>query len=80
MCDEVIDPYDGEMSTIPTNFIEKKATCQTQNFYILVVFLLITIPLLIVVSIYGHLIKHQAKQKHLLPFHNTNNELREVLY
>ena len=26
------------------------------------------------------MIKYQAKQKHLLPFHDTNNELREVLY
>ena len=25
-------------------------------------------------------IKYRAKQKHLLPFHNTNNELKEVMY
>ena len=50
-----------------------------QNFYILLAFLLITIALLITVSIYCYLIKYQAKQKHLLPFHHTNNELREVL-
>ena len=36
--------------------------------------------LLIAVSVYCHLIKYQAKQKHLLPFHNTNNELKQVLY
>ena len=36
---------------VPTNFNEKKATCKTLNFYILVVFLLITIALLIAVSI-----------------------------
>ena len=40
----------------------------------------ITIALLIAVSIYCYLIKHQAKQKHLSPFHYTNNEIREVLY
>ena len=55
-------------------------TCETQNFYILFAFLLITIVLLIAVSIYCFLIKCQAKQKQLLPFHITNNELREVLY
>ena len=73
MCDEVIKSHneDSEVmsydktKTIPTNFNEKKATCKIQNFYILVVFLLITIALLIAVSIYCYLIKYQAKQKHL---------------
>ena len=73
-CDEIIE------ETVPTNFNEKKATCKTQNFYILLAFLLITIALLIAVSIYCYLIKYQAKQKHLLPFHVTNNELKESLY
>ena len=68
-CDEIIE------ETVPTNFNEKKATYKTQNFYILLAFLLITIALLIAVSIYCYLIKYQAKQKLLLPFHNTNNEL-----
>ena len=31
--------------TIPTNFIEKKETCNTQNLYILLALLLITIAL-----------------------------------
>ena len=44
--------------TVPTNFNEKKATCKTENFYILLVFLLITIALLIAVSIYYYLIKY----------------------
>ena len=35
--------------------------------------------LLITVTNYGYLIKYKAKQKHLLPFHFTNNELKEVL-
>ena len=63
-----------------TNFNEKKGTCKMQNFYTLLAFLLITIALLIAVSIYFYLIKYQAKQKHLLPFHFTNNELKEIIY
>ena len=75
MCDEVIESCSEE-----ANSYGKKATCKTQNFYILLAFLLITIALLIAVSIYCYLIKYRAKQKHLLPFHNTNNELIKVLY
>ena len=40
-------------------------------FYLL--FLIITIALLIAVNIYCYVIKYQ--KKHLLPLHNTNNEL-----
>ena len=79
-CDQVIESNDEETKTIPTNFNEKKAICKTQNFYILLAFSLITIVLLIAVSIYCYLIKYRAKQKHLLPFHNTNNESKQVLY
>ena len=61
-CDEIIDAeaksYSKETKTIPTTFNEKKVTCKTQNFYILLVFLLITIALLITVSIYCYLIKY----------------------
>ena len=71
--DEII-----EEKNIPTNFNEKNITCKIQNFYILLAFLLITIALLIVVSIYCYLIKYQAKEKHLLPFHNTNNKLKHA--
>ena len=74
MYDEVID------KTVPTNFNEKKTTCKRQTFYILLVFLLITITLLIAISIYCYMIKYQAKQKRLLPFHDRNNELEQVLY
>ena len=63
-CDEII-------SVDKTNFNEKNIACKTQNFYILLDFLLITIALVIAVSIYFYLIKHQAKQKHLLQFHHT---------
>ena len=51
ICDEVMESYDEEIKTIPTNFNEKKATCKRQNLHILLSFLLITIALLIVVSI-----------------------------
>ena len=79
MCDEVIKSHneDSEVKsydktkTIPTNFNEKKATCKIQNFYILLVFLLITIALLIAVNIYCYLTKYGAKQKQFLPFHDT---------
>ena len=47
-----------ETKTIPANFNKKKATCKTQNFYILLVFLLITRVLLIAVSIYCYFKKH----------------------
>ena len=63
-----------------TSFNEKNAICKTKKFYILLVFLLITIALLVVVSIYCYLMKYKVKQKHLLPFYVTNNELKEVLY
>ena len=79
-CDEIIESYEKETKTISTNLNEKKATCKTQNFYILLLLFLITIALMIAVSIYCYLIKYRAKQKHLLAFRNTNNELKEVIY
>ena len=69
---------DKETRSIPTNFNEKNITCKIQNVYILLDFLLITIALLTAVSIYCYLIKYGAKQKHLLPFHDTNNKLKQV--
>ena len=54
ICDEVIEswvklsPKDND--AIPTNFNEKKVTCKTQSFYVLLVLLLITVALLISVS------------------------------
>ena len=80
-CDEIIELYEEETKTIPTNLNEKKkATCKRQSFYILLALLLITIALLIAVSIYCYLRKYPVKQKHSLSFHDTNKELREVLY
>ena len=78
--DEIIESNDEETKTIPTSFDEKKVTCKTQNFHVLLAFLSITISVLIAVSIYCYLIKYRAKQKHLLPFHVTNNELKEIMY
>ena len=77
MCDEVIKSYNEEIKTIPTHFNEKNITCKTQSFYILLTFLLITITLLIAVSIYCYLIKYRAKQKHLLPFHDTKLKVNQ---
>ena len=68
-----------DTKTLSTNFNEKNITSKTQNFNILLSFLLITIALLIAVSIYYYLIKYWAKQKQLLPFHSTNNILKEPI-
>ena len=71
ICDEVIDAYaksnDQAESIDKTNSNDRKTTCKTQNLYILLALLLITIALLIAVSLYCYLIKNRAKQ--LLPFH-----------
>ena len=72
MCDEITE------ETVPRNLIENKANCKTQNFYILLAFLLITIVLLIAVGIYCYLIKYRAKQKNLLPFNFTNKKSKEI--
>ena len=83
-CDGIIDgeakSYDEEAKTVSTNFNEKRGTLVTQNFYILLALLLIAIALLIAFSIACYLIKYLAKQKHLLPFHVTNNELKQVVH
>ena len=53
-CDEIIESYGEDVEAKlynETNFNEKKAICKSQNFYILLAFLLITIALLIAVSI-----------------------------
>ena len=43
--------YEEKTKSILTNFNEKKATCKTQNLYILLSFLLTTLALLIAVII-----------------------------
>ena len=76
ICDEVKESYDEG-----TNFDKKKKViCKTQNFYNLPAFVLITLALLTAIGIYCYLIKYGAKQKHLLPFHFTNNKLKEIIY
>ena len=51
--DEVIESYDKEGKNIPSNFNEKKVTCKTKSFDILLALLLITVVLLIAVSTYS---------------------------
>ena len=67
MCDGIIDAeaksYGEGKKTVTINFNEKSDICKTQNFYILLAFLLISTALLIPVSIYCHLIKYQIKPK-----------------
>ena len=72
---EIIESYEEE-----TNFIEKKATYKMQNIYILLEFLLITIALLIIVSIYCYFIKYQERQNHIFPFHFKHSKLKEIIY
>ena len=80
-CQEVIDadtklsPNDDDGES-KTNFNEKGAVCKIQNFYILLVFLLVTTALLIAARIYFYLVKYQEKQKLLLPF--DNKKLKQV--
>ena len=57
-CDEIIESYDEETKSILTNFNERKATSKTQNLYILLALLLITIALLITVSVYCFMITY----------------------
>ena len=61
MCDEIIDTKaesnNEEKKTIPTNSNEKNITYKTQIFCLSLTYLLITLVLLIVVSIYCYLIK-----------------------
>ena len=66
---------EAETKTIPADFNEKDITCKTQNFYVLLPFLSICLVLLIGVSIYCYPKKYWVKQKHLLPFHVTNDKL-----
>ena len=55
--------------------MKKDIICETRKLNILLAFLLITIALLIVVSIYCSLIKLKSKQKLLLPYYVTNDNL-----
>ena len=48
--------------------MKKKATFKTQNVYILLAFLLITIASLKAATIYCYMKNYKLRQKHLLPF------------
>ena len=80
MYNEAIESFKEETKPIPIDFNEKKATFKTQSFYILLAFLLITIALLKALSVYCYMTNYRVKQKHLLPFHFTNNKLKEIIY
>ena len=63
-CDEIIEvdteakPNNEKTKTFSKSFNEKNITYKTQNFYILLTFLLIITTLLIAVSIYCYLINY----------------------
>ena len=71
---------DGKIDAEETKTFLKNITCKIQNFYILLSFLSIAITFLIAVSIYCYLTKYRTQKNHLLPFHNTKNELRKKSY
>ena len=76
-CDKAIASYDEEIKTIPySNKVFKKIWLVKHKISVLLAYLLIAITLWIAVSIYCYLIKCLAKEKHLLPFHDT--KLKEV--
>ena len=56
--------------------IKEIKTIPIKNFYILLAFLLFTISLLIIMSIYCYIKKHQSKQEHPLPYYGTSNEVK----
>ena len=65
-CDELLESYGEEIKTIPTNLNEQNITVKAQNFYILLVFLLITIALLITVGktkTFFTISRHKIKKK-----------------
>ena len=61
--------------TFPTRKLTK--TTALTHFYILPIFLLIIIALLIAAGTYCYLIKYLSKQRHLLPYYDTSNKLKE---
>ena len=61
--DSVITCYEIIEGTVTADFKRKKRNLWNAKFYVIVVFLLITIALLIVVNIYCYLRKYRAKTK-----------------
>ena len=72
-CQEIIDTE--EAKNILKNVICEAAT----SLYVLLAFPLITIALLIKISIEFCLIKYKVKQKHLLPYYVTIENLINAL-
>ena len=60
--DEVIDAYNEETKTLPTNFNEKKTTCKNAKF------LYFTWIFNKYYSIINSIIKYQAKQKTFISY------------
>ena len=59
----------------------KKLACAKSNFLIHTISLVIICLLLLVVTsiiCYFYYIKYQPKQKHLLPFHDSNHKLKGI--
>ena len=77
-CDEIIESYNEEIKTVPTNLNKKNPTWQTKKNCFTCSFL-ITIALLLTVSTYSYLIKYNVKQKHLT-LYIINNKLEEVMH
>ena len=59
-CDETKNA-EGKLYDEKTNFNVKEIASKTQNFYVLLAFLLINIPLLIAASLYCYLILSKTK-------------------
>ena len=59
ICDQITEvDLETKSNDEKTNFHEININCKTQNFYILLAFLLITVALLIAASIYCYLVKY----------------------
>ena len=80
-CDETVKAVQSMPKKYMTRkFNSKAVTCKMDNFYVLLIFLSITIFLLIIVSIYCYYyhIKHRSKQKQILPYQHSNNKLKDI--
>ena len=72
--------YDEKTKNVAKKFNDKKKNVK----YKISIFLFTFFPVSIIDGclylLYGYLIKYQAKQNHLLPFYDTNKELKESMY
>ena len=84
MCDKIIEEETRSSPMIKKqkplqHFLMENAIFKTQNFCILLAFLLIPTVLLIVASVCCYLIKYWVKQKHLLPYLVAIDKVRNVI-